>query len=178
VFEQAKGLHDEAAGLSVVVGGKGTDPLVMFEEHGTDQVCQYFVEQRNGILAPGLQPKIHSPELRELVGDEDTRRNWFAIRGIFGQEDPAYVNTIVEQLRKESSNGGLASFVEVARRLQRRTTVVRMLASAQAQPARPLSEIAGSPHPLDHHAGGAHVFVSYLYEPLLLMGSPFSRGFV
>ncbi len=178
IFEQAEGLHDLTAGLSVVAGGGPDDPLVMFEEHGTGEICRYFEVQPHAVLAPGLNPAIASPRLRKQLGDEDTRSVWFAVRGIFGQEDPVYVNQVVAQLRQDVGSGGLVPFVEISRRFQRRTALIRILAAARAQPNRPLSEIARGPHPLDHHAGGAHIFASYLYEPLVLMGSPFTRGFV
>jgi len=41
VFEQVKGLHDDAAGLTVVGGFNSGDPEVMFEEYGLGKGCEY-----------------------------------------------------------------------------------------------------------------------------------------
>ena len=53
-----------------------------------------------------------------------------------------------------------------------------MLHTARAQPERPWEGIIGGPHPLEHHASGADIIRSDLYVPLVLLGSPFARGFV
>ncbi len=42
MFEQVKGLHDDAAGLTIVGGFNSGDPEVMFEEHGLGKGCEYF----------------------------------------------------------------------------------------------------------------------------------------
>jgi len=52
-----------------------------------------------------------------------------------------------------------------------------MLHSAQAQVARPFNDIIGGPHPLQDHAGGSEMFPAFHFVPLVLLGSPFARGF-
>ena len=95
IYDQAKGLHDDAAGLIAIPGGPTDDPLLMFEEHGMDQTCRYFDLHPTWSLAPGLHPDGNTPQLRSMVGDPDIRRNWFALRHIFTQEDPIYASDIV-----------------------------------------------------------------------------------
>lgn len=176
IYDQAKGLHEDAAGLIAIPGGPADDPLLMFEEHGMDQTCRYFDLRPTWSLTPGLHPDENTPQLRSMVGDPDIRRNWFALRHIFTQEDPVYANEIIASLRTEIGSGGLAPLVAVSRRFQRRWTVVRMLASAQTQPDQPLPNFVGASHALDFH--GNAIYRTYVYEPLVLLGSPITRGFV
>jgi hypothetical protein len=179
VFDQAAGLHDRVMGLSVVGDFASGDPEVIFEEHGIGQRCEYFVLHPDATLNESVGPRISRPDLRARVHDDDLRSAWVAIRAIFMQEDPGYVNQILRDLRAEVvAGGGAAAIIGVSRRLQRRTGFIRMLHTAQAQPERPFTSIVGGPHPLEHHAGGSHVFPSYLYVPLVLLASPFTRGFV
>jgi hypothetical protein len=179
VFEEAAGLHDAVMGLSVVGGFTSGDPQVIFEEHGTGQRCDYFAPHPDAILDESVGPRISRPDLRARLHDEDLRSRWVAIQALFMQEDPGYINQVVRDLRAEIvPDGGAATIISVSRRLQRRTGFIRMLHTAQAQPERPFASIVGGPHPLEHHAGGSHVFPSYLYVPLVLLTSPFTRGFV
>ena len=120
-----------------------------------------------------------APTCRARAHDNDLRVAWSATRALFMQDEPTFVNSMVRELREQLvSGGGAAAFVAISRRLQRRTGIIRMLHTARAQPERPFAEIVGGPHPLEHHAGGGHVFPSYLYVPLVLLTSPFTRGFV
>jgi hypothetical protein len=176
IFEQAKGLHDDAAGLVVIPGGPADDPLVMFQEHGMNEICRYFDLRPNALLPLGTQPDENSPGLRSLVGDDDIRRNWFALRHIFTQEDPKFANTIISSLRAEMGSGSLGPLIGVSPRFQRRWAAIRMLASIQSQPNRALPDFVGAAHALDFH--GNAIYRAYIYEPLVLLGSPFTRGFV
>lgn len=180
VFGKVQGLHDAITGLAVV-GGAGTDdPEVMFEEHGTGDVCQYFADLGvEAMLNEDLGPHEPRPDIRERTGSEDLRVAWHAMRAAFLIEQPAYVNAMVRSLReRHESDGGAVALIGISRRFQRRTGTIRMLHTARAQPERAWLDIVGGPHPLEHHASGADIFRSGLYVPLVLLGSPFARGFV
>jgi hypothetical protein len=176
VYDEFKGLHESAAGLTAITGGAPDDPLVMFEEHGMGEVCRYFELLPKGELRPGLNPQLRNEPLRKMVASQDMRTRWFAIRNIFTQEDPAYVNQVIAGLRATTGSGGLAPLVEVSRRFQRRTNAMRLLAVAQSQPDLPLTEILDQNRSLQHHA--ASLFPTWTYQPLVLLASPFARGFV
>jgi hypothetical protein len=179
VFEQAQGLHEEVTGLTVVGGFGGPDPEVMFEEHATGATCAYFEVLSETVFDETLGPAVVNMEGRARIEDEDHRICWHAVRSAFMAEEPAYVNQMVGQLRAVlQAHGGTASMIRVDRRLQRRTATIRMLHGAQAQPERTFQEIVGGPYPLQLHAAGAEVFPTHLYTPLVLLASPFTRGFV
>jgi hypothetical protein len=177
--EQAKGLHEEQAGLTVIPGAGPADPEVMFEEHATGEMCTYFEVLTDTALNESLGPAILNEEGRKRITDPDERVAWLAMRSAFMQENPAFVNELVRTIRTTAeAHGGAAPLIKVARRLQRRTAVIRMIHTARAQPERPFADILGGPHPLDLHSAGGEVFPTHLYTPLVLLASPFARGFV
>jgi hypothetical protein len=179
IFKQAAGLHEPVTGMAVVAPAGGDDPEVIFEEHGTDTVCQYFELLSNDhLLDEKLGPTTAQPKIRARCGDSDVRVAWQAMQAAFLLEQPAFVNKMLRELREAlQPHGGAATLIRVSPRLQRRTAVIRMLHSAQAQVARPFNDIIGGPHPLQDHAGGSEMFPSFHFVPLVLLGSPFARGF-
>lgn len=179
VFEQAAGLHEEVTGLTVVGEFGSDDPEVMFEEHGQNAVCTYFEILAGKELDETLGPAEPRPDARERIGSEDERIAWTAMRAAFLSEQPAFVNQMLRELQQAlEPKGGAATLIQVSPRLQRRMAAIRMLYTAQAQPERTFADILGGPYPLQHHASGADVFPAYLYMPLVLLASPFTRGFV
>lgn len=179
IFEQAAGLHEPVAGLAVVGSPGGDDPEVMFEEHGRDATCDYFDILVDKELDESIGVTEARPETRERMSSSDERIAWTAMRAAFLTEQPAFVNQMIRDLRQAlEPNGGAVTLIQVSPRFQRRMAIIRMLHTAQAQPERPFAEILGGPYPLQHHASGVDIFPAYLYLPLVLMASPFSRGFV
>jgi hypothetical protein len=152
----------------------------MFEEHGTGDVCRYFEDLGpNEFLNEALGPYEPRADIRERVGSKDVRVASHAVRSAFLAEQPAYANAVMRRLREQhGSDGGAVALISISRRFQRRTAAIRMLHTARAQPERPWDDIIGGPHPLEHHASGADIFRSGLYVPMVLLGSPFARGFV
>jgi hypothetical protein len=179
VFEQAAGLHEEVAGLTVVGEFDTDDPEVMFEEHGRDATCEYFEILVDKELDESIGATEVRPETRERVGSSDERVAWTAMRAAFLTEQPAFVNQMIRELKQAlEPNGGAVALIQVSPRFQRRIAIIRTLHTAQAQPERSFAEILGGPYPLQHHASGVDIFPAYLYMPLVLMASPFSSGFV
>jgi hypothetical protein len=179
IFKQAEGLHEGVTGLTVVGGSGAEDPEVMFEEHAMGEMCSYFELLKDTVLDESLGPAVVNKEGRARINNDDERVAWHAMRSAFMLEDPAFVNALIQVIRATAeAHGGAATLIRVARRLQRRTAVIRMIHTAQAQPERPFADILGGPHPLQHHAAGSEIFPTHLYAPLVLLASPFTRGFV
>jgi hypothetical protein len=179
IFGQAQGLREELTGLAVVGDTGSEDPEVIFEEHATGGVCRYFEVLGETEFDETLGPAVANPEGRARIEHSDHRVAWHAVRSAFMAEEPAFVNQMIRELRGTlEPRGGTATMIRVARRLQRRSAIIRMIHTAQAQAERPFADIAGGPYPLQHHAAGAEVFPTHLYTPLVLLGSPFTRGFV
>jgi hypothetical protein len=134
IFGKVAGLHDAVAGIAVVGGSGSDDPEIMFEEHGTGGVCQYFEDLGPAAaLNEALGPHEPRPDIRERIGSEDARIAWHAIRGAFLIEQPAYVNEMVRGLReRHEPGGGAVALIGISPRFQRRTGTIRMLHTARA----------------------------------------------
>jgi hypothetical protein len=164
--------------MAVVGPSGGEDPEVMFEEHGSDTVCQYFEILVGKELDESVGPTEPIPEMRERIASPDERVAWSAMRATFLTDEPAYVNQMIRELKQTfEPNGGSVTLIQISPRLQRRLAIIRMLHTAQAQPDRSFQDILGGPYPLQHHASGIDISAS-LYLPLVLLASPFTRGFV
>jgi hypothetical protein len=179
IFEQAAGLHEPVAGLAVVGSPSGADPEVMFEEHGRDATCDYFEILVDKELDESIGETEARPETRERMSSSDERIAWTAMRAAFLTEQPAFVNQMIRECKQAlEPKGGAVTLIQVSPRFQRRMAIIRMLHTAQAQPERPFADILGGPYPLQHHASGVDILPAHLYLPLVLLASPFSRGFV
>ncbi len=180
IYHTVEGLHEPQAGVIVVGDLSAEDPEVIFEEHGTDTVCRYFeIEPPTALLDETIPGGEARADMRERLGSEDPRIAWTAMRAAFLSEEPALVNHVLRELREAyEGEGGAGTLISVSPRFQRRLAVIRMLHTARAQPERPFLEIVGGPYPLQHHASGVDMLPGYLYLPIVLLASPFTRGFV
>jgi hypothetical protein len=95
IFEQAAGLHEDVAGLTVVGEFDSDDPAVMFEEHGRDAPCEYFEILVDKELDESMGAVGGRPETRERIGSSDERIAWTAMRAAFLTEQPAFVNQMI-----------------------------------------------------------------------------------
>jgi hypothetical protein len=94
-------------------------------------------------------------------------------------DSPARVNAMLTALRNEigPARGG-AFIVRNSKRLERRRAMIRVQHAAQAQPDRALDVLlADKQQPLEEHSAGDGGVHHYLYTPVVLLSSPFVRGF-
>ena len=177
LYDVLKGLHDPVTWVATI--GMPPDPEIIFEEHGTDAVCEYFELWRDAELNPALGPTEGQPEIAKRVNDADQRVQWHAIIGAFALERAENVNAMLAKLRGDlSATGGGVWIVRATWRLQRRMAMTRVLHAAYAQPDRPLTTLAEEPHPLEDHTAGGDILGKHFYDPIVLLPSPFALGVV
>jgi hypothetical protein len=179
IFKRVQGLHDDVTGIAVVVGGDPDDPEILFKEHGTGERCEYFMLLGEDVqLNEKLGPKNGRPEIAERVTSEDWPTKLHALQAAFALENAANVNQMMATMTKDLvPDGGGVFLIRTSARLQRRKAIIRVQHAAQAQPDRPLDDLLGEPQPLEEHAAGGDGLHHHLYTPLVLLASPYIRGF-
>jgi hypothetical protein len=181
LFEASLGLHEEVMGLAVL--GSPPDPEVMFVEHGTGEVCRYLELHPGARLNPDLGPKAalseeHRAHLLKRTQSDDPATKFHAVASAFALEDADLVNAMLDSIQDGLiADGGGVWIVQATHRLQRRKAMFRVLHSAQAQPTRPLEQLANEPQPLDDHSPGGDTFVKHFFDPVVLLPSPWALGF-
>jgi hypothetical protein len=178
IWERAVGLHEDATGLAVV-GMDVHDPEIIFEEHGLGKRCEYFELLGEDVqLNEDLGPDAGRPEIAARVSSDHWPTKFHALQAAFALESPANVNEMLATMRTElASEGGGAFLIRTSQRLQRRKAMIRIQHAAQAQPDRSLDDLLGEPQPLEEHSAGGDGLHHYLYTPLVLLASPYVRGF-
>jgi hypothetical protein len=178
VFEKAIGLHDDETAIAVVSLG-ARDPEVLFEEHGLGELCQYFELLGDDVAFNAeLGPAEGRPDIAARVASEDFATKLQALQAAFALESAANANQVLDTLRSEvKAGGGAVRLIKASKRLERRAAMLRVLHAAQAQPDRSLDELLGEPQPLQQHSGGSDGMRHWLYSPIVLLASPFPRGF-
>jgi hypothetical protein len=178
IFERAAGLHDDAAGIAVV-GMDPHDPEILFEEHGLGRRCEYFELLADDVqLNEELGPGAARPEIAERVSSDHWPTKFHALQAAFALESAANANAMLATLRMQlAQEGGGVFLIRTSKRLQRRKALIRVQHAVQAQPDRSLDALFGEPQPLEEHSSGGDGLHHSLYTPLVLLASPYVRGF-
>lgn len=125
-----------------------------------------------------LGPDEGTPEIAKRVASEHWPTKLQALQAAFFLEHPAKVNTMLTTLKNEfAANGGGVFLIQTGKRLQRRKAMIRVLHAAQAQPDRSFEDLNGEAQPLEEHSPGSDSLHHHLYAPVVLLPSPFIRGF-
>lgn len=176
IFERAAGLRTGAVGIAVV--GTGRDPELLFEEHALGAQCQYFEVLSDATeLDENLGPTDGRPEIAERLTSDHWPTKFHALQAAFALETPGNVNAVLRTLRAELTPHGGVYIVRTDRRLHLRKAMIRVQHAAQAQADRPIDALLGDPQPLEEHSAGHDGTYHYLYTPMVLLASPFVRGF-
>ena len=177
VFDLVQGLHDPDTGLAVV--GTPPDPEVLFEEHGTGEVCRYLTIRQQVELNPELGPQEQRPDIAERVVDEDPRDEAARSNGRLGPR-------ACRQRQRDVGHPPRAVRCAAGRTLVRGRGEATAVAegpdqdvhSSQAQPDRPMEQMLEEPEPLEEHSAGADISYEHFYLPIVLLSSPSALGAV
>lgn len=178
IFERAIGLRGDATGITVV-GSDPHDPELLFEEHAMGTTCEYFK-----LLADDVEfdeqygPQAGRPDIAKRVTSDHWPTRFHALQAAFFLERTDAVNTMLSTMRSDlAASGGAVFVIGTSQRLQMRKAMIRVQHAAQAQPDRDINDLLGDPHPLEEHSAGSDGLHHYLYSPIVLLASPFVRGF-